>query len=197
MKIAILGSGKGTNASSVIKSYRKGALGKISEISLFSDNQFSGFLENAEMFDLSGTYIESDINTPFIKGDYEKKWIRAIDTFKPDLIVLAGFMKILSSDFISHYENRIINLHPSLLPSFKGLRAIEKAFQSGVKFTGCTVHWVDHSIDGGKIIDQIAVKIRNHETLESLRKRINAAEHNLLPKVIRDISNSVITLSHD
>ena len=197
MKIAILGSGKGTNASSVIRKYRKGALGKISEISLFSDNQFSGFLENAEMFDLSGTYIESDINTPFINGDYEKKWIRAIDTFKPDLIVLAGFMKILSSDFISHYENRIINLHPSLLPSFKGLRAIEKAFQSGVKFTGCTVHWVDHSIDGGKIIDQIAVKIRNNETLESLRKRIHAAEHYLLPKVIRDISNSVITLSHD
>ena len=100
-------------------------------------------------------------------------------------------MKILSRNFIHFFDGRIINLHPSLLPSFKGLDAIERAFTQGVKITGCTVHWVNDSIDCGKIIDQSPVRIFDDDDLDNVTSRIHAAEHYLLPKVIRKLSENI------
>jgi phosphoribosylglycinamide formyltransferase 1 len=122
----------------------------------------------------------------------EEVWIETILLYKPDLIVLAGFMRILQSKFLSAFKNKIINLHPSLLPSFQGLNSIERAFDKKVKITGCTVHWVSEIIDDGEIIAQAPVRIMNGDTLELVKQKVHAAEHMLLPWVIRDIADGVI-----
>ena len=122
-----------------------------------------------------------------ISGTEEDRWIHSIQELNPDLIVLAGFMRILKPKFLSEFENKIINLHPSLLPSFPGLNSIERAFNKKVKITGCTVHWVNEEIDGGEIIAQAPVRIMNGDVLELVKQKVNAAEHMLLPWVIRDL----------
>jgi len=103
--------------------------------------------------------------------------------------VLAGFMRILKPRFIEAFAGKIINLHPSLLPSFPGLDSIGQAWRRGVKITGCTVHYVSAEVDGGPIIDQAAVRIETDDTLESLERKIHAAEHVLLPTVIARLSS--------
>jgi phosphoribosylglycinamide formyltransferase-1 len=122
----------------------------------------------------------------------EDRWIHSIQELNPDLIVLAGFMRILKPKFLSEFKNKIINLHPSLLPSFPGLNSIERAFNKKVKITGCTVHWVNEEIDGGEIIAQAPVRIMNGDVLELVKQKVNAAEHMLLPWVIRDLAIGVI-----
>jgi len=114
----------------------------------------------------------------------EARYIEAISACAPDLVVLAGFMRILKPRFIDAFAGKIINLHPSLLPSFPGLDAIGQAWRRGVKITGCTVHHVTAEVDGGPIIDQTAVRIETTDTLETLESKIHAAEHALLPAVV-------------
>ena len=190
MKLVVLGSGSGTNVNSILQEFSKDKLGKVSEISLFSDVKDSGFLKNGKAFRCNASYLKTCPNRARIVGDYEANWIEEIHSHKPELIVLAGFMKILSRNFINFFHGKIINLHPSLLPSFKGLDAIERAFNHGVKITGCTVHWVNDSIDCGQIIDQTPVRIFSDDDLEKVISRVHAAEHYLLPKVIRELSMS-------
>lgn len=113
-----------------------------------------------------------------------------IDRFAPDLVVLAGFMRVLKPGFLGAFAGRIINLHPSLLPSFPGLDAIGQAWKRGVKVTGCTVHYVTAEVDGGPIIDQAAVRLEPGDTLETLTERVHAAEHALLPAVLARLSAS-------
>lgn len=125
-------------------------------------------------------------------NEEEDIWIKAIQELQPDLIVLAGFMRILDSKFLSTFENKIINLHPSLLPSFPGLNSIEKAFEKKVKITGCTVHWVNEKIDEGEIIAQAPVRIMNGDDLNMVKQKVQAAEHMLLPWVIRDLDMGII-----
>ena len=191
MKLVLLGSGSGTNAVSILQEFQRDKLGKVSEISLFSDVKDSGFLKHGTAFGCKTTFLKTCPNQARIIGDYEAHWIEEIDSYKPELIVLAGFMKILSKNFIHFFHGRIINLHPSLLPSFRGLDAIERAFTQGVKITGCTVHWVNDSIDCGQIIDQSPVRIFDDDDLDKLTSRIHAAEHYLLPKVIRELSEKI------
>lgn len=188
MKLVVLGSGSGTNVYSILQEFHEGKLGKVSEISLFSDVKDSGFLRNGKMFGCKTSYLMTCPNRVRIIGDYDRKWIEEINSHNPELIVLAGFMKILSKNFINFFNGRIINLHPSLLPSFKGLDAIERAFRHGVKITGCTVHWVNDCIDCGQIIDQIPVRIFDDDDLDKVTSRVHAAEHYLLPKVIRELT---------
>lgn len=111
----------------------------------------------------------------------------ALADFEIDYIVLAGFMRILSADFINRYENKIINLHPSLLPAFKGKNGIEDAFNYGVKVTGVTVHFVDAGIDTGKIIDQTAVIIEDGDTLATLEEKIHQTEYELYPAALKKV----------
>ena len=121
-------------------------------------------------------------------GEAEQHYIAAILACQPDLIVLAGFMRVLKLPFLLRFEGRIINLHPSLLPSFPGLDGIGQAFRRGVKITGCTVHYVTPEVDGGPIIDQAAVRVESTDTLETLAVKVHAAEHALLPAVIAQLS---------
>jgi phosphoribosylglycinamide formyltransferase-1 len=116
--------------------------------------------------------------------------IDAVRSQRADLIVLAGFMRVLKPGFLNAFAGKIINLHPSLLPSFPGLDGIGQAWRRGVKITGCTVHSVTLEVDGGPIIDQAAVRVEDGETLEQLAAKVHAAEHELLPRVIARLSEA-------
>lgn len=184
MKISILGSGKGSNAKYILSEFTKGKLKKINEISLFSDNEASNFSQLSLEIGCYFKHVPTNEKTSIIKDNYEKEWIKSISNVKPDLIILAGFMKVIGVNFIKHFKGQIINLHPSLLPEFKGLNAIKKAYDKGVSRTGCTVHWVNETIDGGEIIAQSTVERLNSDTLEDLTSKIQRKEHFLLSQVI-------------
>jgi phosphoribosylglycinamide formyltransferase 1 len=111
-----------------------------------------------------------------------------------DLIVLAGFMRVLKGDFLRAFEGRIVNIHPSLLPSFPGLEAWKQALDYGVKTTGCTVHFVDAGVDSGPILGQQTVPVLDHDTPETLHQRIHAAEHELYPKCVAAIARGEISV---
>ncbi len=192
MKTVILGSGKGTNAEAVIRAQSSQLLGNTEVHAIYSDNKDSGILKVAESHKIDGHYLDGGSFKTKLDEKSEQVWIDTIMKSEPDLIVLAGFMKVLKPVFIKAFEGAIINLHPSLLPSFKGLRAIERTFEYGVKISGCTVHWVSEEIDSGKIIGQAPVRIMEGDTVEMVSQKIHAAEHMLLPSVIRDLSIGAI-----
>lgn len=189
MNVVILGSGRGSNAAAILQAEREGRLGNAKVLAIFADQPDVGILK------LGGPGIETRYlpATAFkskLSPEEEQAYIEAVAAHRPDLVVLAGFMRILKPPFLRAFAGRIINLHPSLLPSFAGLHAIELAFRHGVKITGCTVHWVNEAVDGGRIIDQSAVRIEESDTLESLEAKVHAAEHALLPAVIARLSHT-------
>ncbi len=192
MRIVILGSGEGTNAVAIMKAAIEQQLGEAEIVGVFSDVKEAMILEHAKSFNFSSNYLDPGNQKTIISVTEEDKWIHSIQELNPDLIVLAGFMRILKPKFLSEFKNKIINLHPSLLPSFPGLNSIERAFNKKVKITGCTVHWVNEEIDGGEIIAQAPVRIMNGDVLELVKQKVNAAEHMLLPWVIRDLAIGVI-----
>ena len=188
MDIVILGSGRGSNANAILKAWKDGQLGKAQVKAVISDVPDAPILNIAKSYKAPARTIDINANTAKISVGDTKKLIDLTNEFKPKLIVLAGFMKILSHRFIQEYESRIINIHPSLLPSFKGLNAIKRAYERGVKISGCTVHWVSKGVDEGKIIAQLPVRIMDSDTLDSFTQKIHAAEHFLLPEVISQLS---------
>lgn len=188
MDIVILGSGRGSNANAILKAWKDGQLGKAQVKAVISDVPDAPILNIAKSYNVPARTIDINANTAKISVGDTNKLIDLTNEFKPKLIVLAGFMKILSHRFIQEYESRIINIHPSLLPSFKGLNAIKRAYERGVKISGCTVHWVSKGVDEGKIIAQLPVRIMNSDTLDSFTQKIHAAEHFLLPEVISQLS---------
>ena len=192
MRIVILGSGEGTNAVAIMKAAVDQQLGDAEIVAVFSDIKEAMILEHAKSFNFSSNYLDPGNQKTIISVTEEDRWIHSIQELNPDLIVLAGFMRILKPKFLSEFKNKIINLHPSLLPSFSGLNSIERAFNKKVKITGCTVHWVNEEIDGGEIIAQAPVRIMDGDVLELVKQKVNAAEHMLLPWVIRDLAIGVI-----
>ena len=188
MDIVILGSGRGSNANAILKAWKDGQLGKAQVKAVISDVPDAPILNIAKSYKVPARPIEINANTAKISEGDTNKLIDLTNEFKPNLIVLAGFMKILSHSFIQEYESRIINIHPSLLPSFKGLNAIKRAYERGVKISGCTVHWVSKGVDEGKIIAQLPVRVMDSDTLDSFTQKIHAAEHFLLPEVISQLS---------
>jgi phosphoribosylglycinamide formyltransferase-1 len=188
MRIVILGSGRGSNAEAILKAQQAGRLGRAEVVQIFSDRPDAGILELGPRFGVSADFLDASPYKTKLDGDGEQHYIATILACQADLIVLAGFMRILKFPFLAKFEGRIINLHPSLLPSFPGLDGIGQAFRRGVKITGCTVHYATIDVDGGPIIDQAAVRVEEDDTLESLTAKVHAAEHALLPAVIARLS---------
>ncbi|MFT3784028.1 MAG: phosphoribosylglycinamide formyltransferase [Nibricoccus sp.] len=188
MKIVILGSGRGSNAEAILRAQASGQLGRAKVVQIFADKREAGILAYGEKFGVRATFLDpGPFKTKFDDAGQDR-YINEISRLEPDLVVLAGFMRILKPRFIDAFAGKIINLHPSLLPSFPGLDGIGQAWRRGVKITGCTVHFVTAEVDGGPIIDQTAVRIEKNDTLESLEAKIHAAEHALLPSVIARLS---------
>ena len=178
MRLGVMCSGNGTNFENIVNNCSD------HEVVLMVHNKKNcGAVERSERLGIPHVRLKS-------KQDEER-----IDLFKAwrvDYIILAGYMRILSPKFINAFPNRIINIHPSLLPKFKGLNAIEQALESGDKTTGCTVHYVTEELDGGTIIKQQEVPILPDDTLESLTKAIQRIEYGLLPSVINSWQSTTI-----
>lgn len=192
MKVVILGSGKGTNAEAIMSAAAENQLANVEIVGVLSDSQDAMILKYAKSHNILNAFLEPGEHKYRLLNEGEDLWIKTIQELQSDLIVLAGFMRILDSKFLSTFKNKIINLHPSLLPSFPGLNSIEKAFEKKVKITGCTVHWVNEKIDEGEIIAQAPVRIMNGDDLDMVKQKVQAAEHMLLPWVIRDLDLGII-----
>jgi len=179
--IAVFASGRGTNFDAIAKAVKNSSL-KVNLALLVCDKPKAPVLAKAKKAGISLALIErKSFNS---KKDFENKIIQCLKEKKIDLIVLAGFMRVLSPYFVKKYRNRIINIHPSLLPSFKGEHGIADAFTYGVKVTGVTVHFVDEQMDHGPIILQKEIQINKKDTLTSLEAKIHRVEHKLFPEAI-------------
>jgi len=194
MRIVILGSGRGSNAEAILRAQAADRLGCAKVVQIFSDQPEAGILSLGAKFGVSARYLDPAPFKTKLEGEAEQRYIEAIRGCAPDLVVLAGFMRVIKPAFLNAFAGKIINLHPSLLPSFPGLDAIGQAWARGVKITGCTVHYVTAEVDGGPIIDQAAVRIDPGDTLETLREKVHAAEHALLPAVVARLSSGVLPL---
>jgi phosphoribosylglycinamide formyltransferase-1 len=182
INIGVLVSGRGTNLQAIIEAIEEGKIeGKIKIV--ISDNLDAYALKRAEQYNIETQYI----NHKEFKNreDYDKKIVETLENKEVELVVLAGYMRILSSYFIKAYKNKIINIHPALLPSFHGLRAQKQAVEYGVKISGCTVHFVDEGMDSGPIILQSAVEVSEDDTEESLAERILKEEHQIYSQAIQ------------
>ncbi len=188
MRVVILGSGRGSNAEAILEAQRTGGLGEARVVQVFSDKAEAGILALGPRYGVPAAFLDAGPFKTKLEGEGEARYIAAIEGCQPDLVVLAGFMRVLKQGFLKAFEGRIINLHPSLLPSFPGLDGIGQAWRRGVKVTGCTVHYVTPEVDGGPIIDQMAVRVEETDTLETLTAKVHAAEHRLLPAVIARLS---------
>jgi len=190
MRVVILGSGRGSNAEAILRAQQVGQLGRAHVVALFSDKPDAGMLALGPRFGVAATYIDPAPFKTKLEGEGEARFIAAVRAAQPDLVVLAGFMRVIKPGFLAAFAGKIINLHPSLLPSFPGLDGIGQAFRRGVKVTGCTVHGVTAEVDGGPILDQATVRVVPGETLETLAAKVHAAEHALLPAVIARLSEA-------
>lgn len=191
MNLAVFASGRGSNFLAIAKAVKSGKI-KISLALLVCDNPGAPVLDKAKRLGIKVALVKRQ---DFVsKKDFEAKVIKYLKENNVNLVAMAGFMRMLSIDFVRAYRNRIINIHPSLLPSFKGGHAIKDAFFYGAKVTGVTVHFVDEEMDHGPIILQSAIEIKEKDTLDSLEKKIHKIEHKLYPQAIKLIVQGKIKL---
>lgn len=190
MRVVILGSGRGSNAEAILQAQQTGRLGAARVVQILSDKPDAGILALGTQFGVPAAFVDPAPFKTKLEGPGEDRFIEAIQTAQADLVVLAGFMRVLKPKFLGTFAGRIINLHPSLLPAFPGLDGIGQAFRAGVGVTGCTVHHVTLEVDAGKIIEQASVPVEPDDTLETLTAKVHAAEHKLLPTVIARLSQA-------
>ncbi|MBL7070202.1 MAG: phosphoribosylglycinamide formyltransferase [Candidatus Omnitrophica bacterium] len=182
MNIAVLASGRGSNFSAIIRAAKKGKI-KANLSLLVCDNPKAGAAGRAKRAGVKIAMVRREDFSS--RDDFERKIIEHLQQNNIDLVVLAGFMRMLGHELISRYENKIINIHPALLPSFKGAHGIKDAFDYGVKVTGVTVHFVDGQMDHGPIILQSPLRIEEGDTPESLEAKIHKLEHKIYPEAIQ------------
>ena len=184
MNLAIFASGRGSNFSAIVKAIKQDKI-KIKLVILVSDQPEAAVVRRAKAAKVAVVLVRRE-DFPS-RLDFEAAIIQRLNSYKIDLIVLAGFMRMLSPVFVKLYRNRIMNIHPSLLPAFKGAHAIKDAFDSQATSTGVTVHFIDALMDHGPVILQQEIKInRREDTLASLERRIHVLEHKLYPQAIQN-----------
>lgn len=182
-KIGVVGSGKGSNFVAIADACARGDIP--AEIAIvLSDVAEAGILSHARSRGLPASHIPPGTFRTKLDEQAEQAFVKALQKAEVNLVVLAGFMRVLKGDFLRAFEGRIINIHPSLLPSFPGLSAWKQALDYGVKVTGCTVHFVDAGVDSGPIIGQKTVPVLDGDTPETLHQRIHQAEHALYPECV-------------
>jgi phosphoribosylglycinamide formyltransferase 1 len=183
-RIGVLGSGKGSNMVAIADSC-SAADCPYEIVTVLSDVQSAGILERARERNLNAQFIAPGKFRTKLDDEAEARYIAALHEARVDFIALAGFMRILKGEFLRAFANRVINIHPSLLPAFPGLEAWRQALEYGVKVTGCTVHFVDQGVDSGAIIAQSTVPVLEGDTAETLHARIQIAERELYPRALR------------
>ncbi|GBH33992.1 phosphoribosylglycinamide formyltransferase [Nitrosopumilus zosterae] len=197
LNLGILISGRGSNMENILKSIKSKKI-PINPAIVISNKVDAPGLKIAEKLGIKTEIIESR-GFEGSREAYDKKIIGSLTKYgvtpKNGLVCLAGFMRIISPQFVKKYKNRIINIHPALLPSFPGLNAQKQALEYGVKYSGCTVHFVDSEMDTGPVILQSVVKIKENDTEESLSKRILKEEHKIYPEVVNLFARKKIKVS--
>lgn len=186
LRLGILGSGKGSNCRAILESIRSGTLSAEARL-VISDVLDAPILEIAREFSVPNAYLPPGQFRTRLEPNVEAQLIRMLRDAEVELVVLAGFMRVLKAPTLEAFPRRIINIHPSLLPKFPGLEAWKQALEAKETVTGCTVHYVDDKIDHGDIIAQREVLILPNDTTESLHERIQVAEHELYPAVIAQL----------
>lgn len=192
-RLGVLGSGKGSNFVAIADAIVAGEVPAEVAIAL-SDAESAGILEHARKRNVPARFIAPGKFRTKLEEDAERAYVSALQEARADLIVLAGFMRVLKGDFLRAFEGRIVNIHPSLLPSFPGLEAWKQALDHGVKVTGCTVHFVDAGVDSGPIIAQQCVPVRDDDTTDSLHQRIQQAEYELYPKCVAAVAGGKLSI---
>ncbi len=185
MKIGILLSGRGSNMVAITKAVQSGLIPNSEVAVVISDKSKASGLEKARFLGVEEVSITRKKRS---REEHDSEIIAELKKRDVELVCLAGYMRLLSSDFVRAFPNRITNIHPSLLPSFKGLHAHEQAIEYGVKISGCTVHFVDEDLDHGAIILQKAVEVKDIDTAETLSKRILKYEHESYVEAVRRIA---------
>lgn len=196
LNLAILISGRGSNMENILKSIKKNKI-PIKPVLVISNKPDAKGLAIAQKLGVNTEVVESN----GLKGgnwEYDSKLVSVLEKYKVTpqngLICLAGFMRIMSPEFIRHYKGKILNIHPAILPSFPGLHSQRQALEYGVKYSGCTVHFVDEGVDTGPIILQAVVKVKDDDTEESIAKRILKQEHKIYPKAVRLVAKGKIKI---
>ena len=180
--IVILISGRGSNMEALLDRVSSGEL-KVRVAAVLSNRPQAKGLEIAAARGIPVRAIDHKLFPQ--RTDFDAALIKVIDEYAPDLVVLAGFMRILSEDFVNHYAGRLLNIHPSLLPSFPGLHTHQRALEAGVRIHGCTVHFVTATLDHGPVVIQAAVSVLDGDTEESLAARVLAEEHKIYGEAVR------------
>lgn len=181
-RVVVLISGRGSNLRSIIAAMQNGELPVLIAATI-SNNAHAPGLSHAHAAGIPTTIIDHRHFTG--RAEFDQALIREIDRWRPDLVVLAGFMRILGTDFIRHYQGRLMNIHPSLLPALPGLDTHARAIRQGHRQHGATVHFVTENVDAGPVILQVAVPVLPEDTAETLAARVLAEEHRLYPRAIR------------
>ena len=182
-RVGVLVSGRGSNLQSIIDKSKSGEIDAEVAVVL-SDSDEAYALERARKARIEALYIDPAVTRPVLIGNAEDKYINTLKEYEVDLVCLAGFMRIVKEKMISEFKWQMMNIHPSLLPSFKGLHVQKKALDYGVRFAGATVHFVTGDVDGGPIILQAVVPVYQDDTEETLSSRILKEEHRIYPESI-------------
>jgi phosphoribosylglycinamide formyltransferase-1 len=193
MNVGVLASGAGSNLQALIDEERQGRLGPAHLVVVGVNVPDCGAVARARAAGLATFVVEHREQSS--RDAFDQALIAALRIHGVELVVLAGFMRILTPAFLHEFPDRVINVHPSLLPAFPGVHSQAQAFRYGVKVTGCTVHFVEAGVDSGPIIAQIPVSVLDDDDEERLRLRILAEEHKLLPSVIRQIAEGRINVA--
>ena len=192
-RIGVLGSGKGSNFVAIADACSAGSIP--AEVALvLSDVADAGILARARERGIPARFISPGKFRTKLDEDAERAYVAALRAADVDLIALAGFMRVLKDEFLRAFVGRVVNIHPSLLPSFPGLAAWQQALAHGVRVTGCTVHFVDAGVDSGPVIGQKTVPVLDDDTAETLHQRIQAAEHALYPQCMAAIARGEIAV---
>ena len=197
LNLAILISGRGSNMEAILKAIKRKKI-PINPAVVISNKPNAAGLKIARKLGVETEVVESS-EYKGKRAEYDRKVIAVLKkhgvTPTNGLVCLAGFMRIISPQFIRKYKNRIMNIHPALLPAFPGLDVQEKAIKYGAKYSGCTVHFADEGVDTGPIIIQAVVKIKNNDTADTLAKRILVQEHKIYPEAVRLFAKKKIEIS--
>ena len=189
MKVAVMASGRGSNFQAIIDSSERGEMPNTQIVHLIADNKDAYAIQRASKHNIDYTVIESK---KYSREDFEIRTLKVLQNKKVDVIVLAGFMRILTSKFINSYKNKIINIHPSILPSYggKGMfgsKIHNKVIENNETETGITIHYVSNQYDSGEIIFQKKISIEDNETARSIEEKIHILEYEYYPKVIQSL----------
>lgn len=182
LRLGVLVSGRGSNLQAILDACRKGEL-SARVVQVLSDRPDAPALERARVAGVAARWV--DPRAYPTREAYERELTRLLEQAGVELVCLAGFMRVLGPQFVGHWRHRVLNIHPSLLPAFRGLCAQKQALEYGVKVAGCTVHFVDEGVDSGPIVLQAAVPVEEDDTVESLSDRILQQEHRIYVEAIR------------